>query len=385
MASTRPAVALLLLTLLLAGCGGPAAVAASSPAAPTSAAPASAAPSSASKPDTSSAAGSPRPNAAASSPVTSSSATSAPPSPVASGKMDVVNVGDLGLTSDGPTYVAIARGYFAEQNIQPKLTRFDSGAAMTPALATGQLDVGPVGTSAGLFNAMLRNVNVRVVADNQSWTPGHGNVAYMVRTEDLPKYKSFADFKGKKLGINATGTLISVELGYDLKTAGLSIKDVDLKLMGFPDMLAALTNKSIDVAAVSEPLVTRGIAGGKLAVYKWMDATNYPGKNHEVLVLLYSPRFASQRANVAARYMTAYIKALRYMSDAMTKGIKKQQWIDAMVKYSIVKDPRLYDKMNYPGMNVNGEVNPASLTTDINWYVKNGFMKRTLDINKFVD
>ena len=60
-------------------------------------------------------------------------------------------------------YIAEERGYFREEGLQVESTPFDGAARMTPALASGQLDVGAGGVSASLFNAIGRGVPIKIV------------------------------------------------------------------------------------------------------------------------------------------------------------------------------------------------------------------------------
>src|SRR5438445_707466 len=82
----------------------------------------------------------------------------APDRPVAK-----VTVGILGTTSDVVFYLAEEKGYFERMRIEPVFERFDSGGRMIASLATSQIDVGGGSPSVGLYNAMARGVDVKMV------------------------------------------------------------------------------------------------------------------------------------------------------------------------------------------------------------------------------
>src|SRR5262245_58671353 len=106
-----------------------------------------------------------------------------------------VRLGELGILSGSGYYLAIENGYFAEQGIEIEPTRFNTTAEMTAPLAAGQLDVGTGATSAGLFNAMARGLDLRIVADHGYSAPGRPVNALVVRRDlvDGGEFRSAAD------------------------------------------------------------------------------------------------------------------------------------------------------------------------------------------------
>src|SRR5690349_18357375 len=76
--------------------------------------------------------------------VAPTSAPTARPAPV------TLKVGDLRINSSAGTYIALERGYFAEQGITLDFEPFTTGGEQIPALANGQLDVGVGAVSAAL-------------------------------------------------------------------------------------------------------------------------------------------------------------------------------------------------------------------------------------------
>src|SRR5258708_26888609 len=84
----------------------------------------------------------------------------------------VVTVGAASTTSDAPIYIADKKGYFREEGLEAKVTNFRSAADMVAPLGIGQLDAGAGSASAGLYNAMLQGIKIKIVADKASSAPG---------------------------------------------------------------------------------------------------------------------------------------------------------------------------------------------------------------------
>src|SRR3954468_5181374 len=141
----------------------------------------------------------------------------------------VVNVGAASTTSDAPIYIADKKGYFREEGLEAKVTNFRSAADMVAPLGTGQIDAGAGSASAGLYNAMLQGIKIKIVADKASSAPGYGATKIMVRKDhvDSGRYKSLRDFKGMKFAMNAPGVSNTATLNALLKSVGLKYSDVE--------------------------------------------------------------------------------------------------------------------------------------------------------------
>ncbi|HEX8969701.1 MAG TPA: ABC transporter substrate-binding protein, partial [Chloroflexota bacterium] len=146
--------------------------------------------------------GAPAPTSApAAAPAATASTPSAPqaagsPAAAGSGPLTTVHVGLGGAASDGAVYVALDKGYFAEQGIEPDITRIDSLIAAFPVLSSGQLDVAGGTVNVALFNAAVQGVPVKIVADKGSCPPGFGYTGLVVRPELADKVKTAAGMKG---------------------------------------------------------------------------------------------------------------------------------------------------------------------------------------------
>jgi NitT/TauT family transport system substrate-binding protein len=85
-----------------------------------------------------------------------------------------VTVGATNAASDAPIYVADKKGYFSDEGLAVTVTNFRSAADMVAPLGTGELDAGAGSPSAGLYNAVLRGVRIKIVADKASSPPATG-------------------------------------------------------------------------------------------------------------------------------------------------------------------------------------------------------------------
>jgi NitT/TauT family transport system substrate-binding protein len=303
-------------------------------------------------------------------------------------QMTQVSIGNTGNTADAPLYIAYEKGYFREQGIDASFKYVQSAGDAIAPLGAGQLDVSAGAISAGLFNAVARGVDVKIVADKgvHSGSPVNGftsAVILVVPKADVAKYRTLADIKGKTVALNSTGTGNEVMLDRGLQAIGLSNKDINIKPLGFPDMLPALTTHGVDLAVEIEPFVTQGQANGILE--PWIKSEElYAGQ--EGGVLIFGTSLTKQHPDVADRFMIAYIKGVRDYYEAFGAKHKDQEQIAALIaKNSNVKDPALYAKMSWDPIDPNGYVNADPVAYDLDWYATHGYVQERPNLAQVID
>jgi len=279
--------------------------------------------------------------------------------------------------SDAPIIVAEHKGYCRELGLRTTMTSMQTGAYMVAPLGAGQLDMGAGATSAGLFNSATRGIGIKVVADKGSNLPGYAYVSLLVRKElvDSGKFKTLQDLKGLRIAEPGKGASTGATVYQALLKGGLKYDDVEhVYNMGFPEMIAAMQNGAIDAAPVPEPFNTFGREKG-IAVRFSADEF-YPRQT--VAVLLYGPQFMTKRADVAHRYMVAYLKGVRFyngaIKDGKFAGPNAEELIQILVEHTRYKDPELYRKVVPNGCNPDGRVDRASMETDLAFWRQQKFV-----------
>ena len=80
-------------------------------------------------------------------------------------------------------FIADKKGYFKAEGLAATMTSFASAAKMIAPLGTGQLDVGGGTVAAGLYNAVERGINIKIVADKASIKDGYEYSTLLVRKD----------------------------------------------------------------------------------------------------------------------------------------------------------------------------------------------------------
>ena len=314
-------------------------------------------------------------------PTTTTSAAPALASPSSSSGVRVASLRTLGEVGQ---YLAAERGYFAEQGLEVAFDEIGAGELLA-ALASGQVEVGSGAVAAALFNAIAREVDLRIVGPQARQDPGASSQYLMVRKDlaDGGQFGDYRDLAGKKVAIAESGSSGEHVLGVALQRGGLQAGDAEVVHMGFPELTVALGSGAIDLALQVEPTATTSVERG--VAVKWREVSDVaPGLQNTVV--LFGPRLVSQRTDLGRRWMTAYLKGVRdYHAAVLKRGAERPSVVAVLTRWTSVKDAALYDKMGFPYIDPNGGINTASLAELLDDFRGRGLVASVPDLRQVVD
>jgi NitT/TauT family transport system substrate-binding protein len=299
-----------------------------------------------------------------------------------------ITVGVTSSTSDAPIFIADKKGYFRDEGLEVKVVNFRSAADMVAPLGAGQIEAGAGSASAGLYNAVARGIKIKMVADKASSPPGYGATKILVRKDHVEsgRYRELKDLKGMKFAMNAPGVSNTSTLNTLLKSAGLKYSDVETVDMPLPDHVAALKNKSVDASASVEPGPALAVRNGDAVVIKSDDEVM---PNHQIAVLLYAEDFAAKQPAAARAFMRAYIRAVRFYNGALENGRldgpNSDEVVAILAEATPIKSREIYKLITPTGMHPDGRLNKESLAYDLAFYVEQGLVKGTVNLDDAVD
>ncbi len=292
-----------------------------------------------------------------------------------------VRIGNLPVVHGLPLYVAIEKGYFAEENIQVEFIKFEAPNQIIDALMNNQIDIGPTSLALG----------ISAIADNKN--PGKIKIyAVSGGTMDKPtdsiitlpqsNIKKIEDLKGKKLGILAGTIQWRTITRYVLEEHGLDMdKDVTIIELAPALQIPALASGQIDAMLALEPIptiaVSQGIAKiailapaeqaiaepfyGGAGVISTTFARDNPETARKVLNILnramdeinnnpdeyrkYLIGYTPLNENITAKAPLPIFKNVEDLSDEDLKSI--QIFLDLFEKYGVVNDKLDFEKIMY--------------------------------------
>jgi NitT/TauT family transport system substrate-binding protein len=283
-------------------------------------------------------------------------------------------------------YVAEELGYFREAGLTTELVHLSASKDMIPFMAQGQLDIAGSGVSAGLFNAIRREIPLRIVADKATGRAAGFGGALAARKDlvDGGELRGVADLRGRRVAVSGTGAHGHYFLARALAAVGLSVQqDMEIMQIGFPEMPAAIANRALDAAMTVDPILGAGERSGLWTPLIWEDEIA-PG--HTAATLAYAPQFVEQDAALGQRFMVGYLRALRLWYERFITGQRpRADLIPILIEHSALKNAETWERYRSNGVNPNGSINLQGLADEQEWYVANGYMTDRLDLDQVVD
>ena len=171
-----------------------------------------------------------------------------------------VSVGFISII--GPFSAAVAMGDFEKgTGYKIKWRQFESGAMVATALASGDIQIGVIGSSP-VTAAVSRGVDIQLF-----WIQGDINDAEALVVRNGSGIDKPADLKGKKIGVTAPGSSTNVMVNFILAKAGLKPSDVSIIGVGAGNgAVAAMRTGQIDAISNLDPVITLLQRSGDLKI-----------------------------------------------------------------------------------------------------------------------
>jgi NitT/TauT family transport system substrate-binding protein len=282
----------------------------------------------------------------------------------------------------GSTLVAEQKGYFRDAGLDVRIERIDSIGKAVAFLAANHVQVAQGGINAGIFNAIGQGLPVTLALDGGS-TPLYHRI--LVRRDLAAAIKTVADLKGRTVGLSAPGSTSMYELAMTLSTAGLTLKDVEVKHLAFSQMAAALANGALDAALAVAPFTE--IAIEQNTAVPWIDPEAGYIKTLPMTSVAYivNTDWAAKNADAANKLMLALARGNRDYCQAYHHGPDRGEMLDVLMQNKIATDRALLDRMDWQARTPNGEFSLASLVDIQAFFKREGIIDKTAPAERLVD
>ena len=154
---------------------------------------------------------------------------------------DHIKIGTLKATNVGPVYIAIDKGYFAEEGLEPELVSFESAQPIAVANAAGSIDFGATSTSAGLYSLAAQGT-IKIIGGMYSEAPGFHNFALAASGKAYEGgLKSYKDLPSHSVAVTQVGSPVQYSLALIVEKYKLDLASIKvLPLQSIPNMASAL-------------------------------------------------------------------------------------------------------------------------------------------------
>jgi NitT/TauT family transport system substrate-binding protein len=228
---------------------------------------------------------------------------------------DKVSVGVFPVSSSLPYFVALERGFFKEQNIEPEMTKLMGGPPNVAAMMTNQIEVSAVLVTLEGLNADVKKPGVAMYIALNSQTKTWKMEQFVVRTGF--KAKTIADLKGAKL-LSAPGPANLNTAKAILARNGLKEGDYTIDQLDMGQHVNAMTAGTFDGGYTLEPNasmmikagVARSLEAGVISKYILGDET----ADAYAAGCAMTSNFIEKRPDVAKRFAAAWGKAIDFVN-----------------------------------------------------------------------
>ncbi len=294
---------------------------------------------------------------------------------------DKVKVGVFPVSSSLPYFVAVERGFFKEQNIEPEMVRLIGGPPNVAAMITNQIDASAVLVTIEGMNANIKKPGVAMYISINSQNEKYQMEQFVIRRG--LEAKTLADLKGKKI-MSAPGPANVTMARAALAAAGLKEGDYSIDQLDMGQHVNAMTAGTFDAGYTLEPNASTmrkmGVAStleaGVIARYVLGD----PNANAFVAGGALTSDFIKSRPDVARRFTAAWGKAIDLINNNPAEARKHlvkntftpDDVVDTvpMIRYFMVKDLTAKDKADFQKF--------------IDFSVKMGTLEKPVDVNNYL-
>ncbi|MEE9275717.1 MAG: ABC transporter substrate-binding protein [bacterium] len=262
-----------------------------------------------------------------------------------------------------------------------KMIYAKASSLVPPLLAAKEADVGYVSYTAFAHSIVNAKLDIKIVADLLQWgIPGWFNSFWSVRRDS--GINTVKDLKGKRIAVPAFGTALDMALRVMMRRQGFEAnRDYNVVEVRFPNMAGMLTSGKVDAAVLLPPWWYQPRYNKKL---KFIFSPDQALGRIQALFQVARTEWLKKNPEVAKDFFEDYLKAWRWYIDPSNR----EEALDIIAK--LTKRPRknyagwaLTPKEYYRGPNA--LVNAKALQSNVDVMHKLGFLKRKLDVSKYMD
>jgi NitT/TauT family transport system substrate-binding protein len=223
------------------------------------------------------------------------------------GKPATLKVGVIPIADVAPLYLGRQKGFFKAEKLTIKPQLASGGAVITPAVVSGDEQIG-FSNTISLLIAASKNLPVQIISQG---VLGGKNVSEAWADLLVPKSASSdpKQLEGKTIAVNTLNNICEVTIKASLEKKNVAVDKLKFTEVPFPDMNAALDTGRVDGACVVEPFVSQGKAGKSKGIDPF-----YVNTAPDLTVATYftSKQYAEKNPDVVDRFVRAMNKSLDY-------------------------------------------------------------------------
>lgn len=219
-----------------------------------------------------------------------------------------LKVGVLPIVDVAAIQRAQTAGYFKNEGLNVELATVQSGAVAMPQLIAGDLDMTWTNWTSVIQAQFNKVGDLRALNATYQAAPN----SFLILTRPENNIRTPQDLAGKKIAINAKGSITELIAKSALQTNGVDPNSATYVEVNFPDMPQALATHQVDATVVLEPFLTAEETAGAVTV---LDAASGPTSEIPIAGIATTAKFVQDNPNTVAAFQRAVSKAQADVAD----------------------------------------------------------------------
>jgi ABC-type nitrate/sulfonate/bicarbonate transport system substrate-binding protein len=205
-------------------------------------------------------------------------------------------------------HIAQRKGFFGREGIDLEILPIEGGAGnMVVALSKGNVDIARTATPYLIQDVIAGSDNVAILGETA--TPIYSLIV-------KPEIKSFADLKGKTIGLSLAVDTISISTRKLMALNGIKESDIKVKeLVGTPARSDCLKKGECDAVPLGQPEDLQLMQQG----YRRLGVSTDAMTNFQFIVSATRRSWAAKNKDALVRYVKALAASYGYMRDPVNR------------------------------------------------------------------
>ena len=299
-----------------------------------------------------------------------------------------INVGALHFTSHSASFVALERGYFADEGLDVTLKFFQAAQPMAVAVASGDVDYAVTAISGGLISLAEKGAT-KVIGGALSEEVGIdgslivvSNKAYEAGATDPSK------LDGLVWALTQTGSSFHYTGSQVAKKEGITLRFKPLQKVGA--IIGALKSSQVDAWAIV-PHISKALA--KAGAVHIIGAISDYIPDYQVTVIFTSADNAANQRDTTKAFLRAFSRGAADFNAALVDRTAGDQAAEDMVRlvHKYVYADRPYEKAapsiinGAMRINENGAMNVANVQAQLDWFKSEDLVDDSITFETLVD
>lgn len=288
-----------------------------------------------------------------------------------SAELTEVSIGVIPIVDVAPIYLGVQEGIFEEHGLDVELTLAQGGAAIIPAVESGDFDFG-FSNITSLVIGKSRGLPLQLVAPGPQTTGEAGNDFSSLLVPGDSDVQAIEDLEGKSVAVNTLNNINDTVLKEGMRQAGGDRDAMNLVEVAFPDMGGQLESGNVDAIMAVEPFATLAKNAGAREIF-----SPYAEPIEDLMIAGYFTN--ADKIESDPELVNAFVAAMKESQQFATDNPEMAKEI--LSEYTQI-EPEVVEQLNMPRFPQ--EIHRESTERIIELSEETGLISEPVDVNDLI-